>query len=1757
MAGSLLDGLRYGSFMREEESSSAFGSQTEGRTGVPRFNGEPGKYNEWKFRVKARQRKEKQMPEEELKKAGHLGLRLLEGLSGHALQLVQLMDMNKIDDANGADYLLNELETKLRPRRQQQARELYEAGARVGGYLSRQGQEPMVEYILRRRAWYQQLCDLSSELKLPDTILAEQLLDNSNISEDHKLLVRVTLQQKMTFDAVADELVNQHGRTHERFSTSGPPRRSFPDGRGTWKPHWQQRVPKGPAKGTKGRSYAFLAEPPLDEEYGDYGDEVDYDAAPEGFGYMSHGDLDETTYSLDFDSGNFAEEHLAYLLDNGLDPEDTEAGHFAADVIQAEEEAFWSRKGASSKGHAPMKPPPFEISGTFSMDEKKAKLLQLKARTTCRKCGNVGHWSGDAQCPLNKGKGKTKNPRAGAPSSSLSSTGWAGRGHPPGRGTSHAGRGSGKDKPRTVYFSIKEGGNEAQHGYLAFRTPDRGRAGYNAVPPPSSLTTPPATTTAPTVSRDYVDLTDENAYPEDRYYMDPAAHHQGRRQEQPESRGGTETAITTSTWELVTAEQNLAYSYEAPDVDMDILLEALRPDPAGEASTTFSPTIPLEDRRPQPAIPLEDRRPQPQPHVANEEPAPSTSTPEPPLTGTPATSSTTTTSPAPPLPNSTRRTCAHSRTTTVGSNQHYFVRKCALCGEVLERTKKQTTPTTSTPSAPAAGRCQHHRVHWKGSNGYVRVRTCVDCGHREVFPNNPGATTAPAASTTTAAPSSSTSTFTSCPTTTLSREEVQLVVQTFNEAVARKMAQNEAGDIPADRLLQALRLTIDQVTVWKPPRAQPQAPRAPEQPTAEERLQARGATLADAGKYKGQSYLTAYHDRNYRDWCFEYINDRSHPAMKRMVQFFKEYDNHLGQPRAYMATEGPPDDMSEENDLVAILDTWCSQTCHGDRNRRIDAYRRGPAVLNFAWRAPLLLSLRAQQALGLVLDLNAEVAHSQLLGKDLKLVIKDGLLGLRLLPADLAGEPTVDIDTETGDHTGNPDGNGNHNDGNHLDHSNGQDSEDDRGNDTHHYPDTSGESGAYLAIDSLRHRPMTKSMVAKVGQGVKDVGAADRILWNQLFAGAAVLSHAAAYTYGLPISSPIDIHHGPGHSLFHKDGRDAVDRIIEKDDPYVITCLVDHIMPNPWATLSQPGASWQDCVRERRKWTPVIEWLQGVARKRLEKGRQVLLEHPWGHSLWTLPLSRSFLQGPPVDESTGEPLETIFVKDTHGGGENTRAYLTATSPLKERLVQQKGMPEPQPLIDTFLTALDNVHVETAFPAEAEIEDELFEEESTNPGNLDGIFSDTDLSSENLGGNTTYGNRRLAEQMDTIAEETEEPPLPDEEAAPLLEARAAWRKLPREQRVALRRLHTMTGHSSPAAMQRLLRTANADPEAIKALNHFYCPACSAMQRPREPRPVKIPHDYIFNKDVAVDVFVLKDARGIKFKFLSAVDNGTLFHAAWLVGEGPGPPSSTECTDKFRDGWLSWAGPPEAISLDRGTENRGKFQAMAKGERQGSILKDIMKRVVAARQLTGREAMEMLVTEATSVKNNRLHHAGFTPSQWVLGRLPTEVDSLTATGSEKFLGQQQEIEDGETAFAKRMALCGAAREAFAQTDSSDRVRSALLRKSVPMRGPFVQGDLVCFYRRAGRGPFKWHGPARVMWVVHGGIPMTVSMENCRYATGSEAYAKRQLELRPSRKRRREDLAEHDPEEHGYPFGDDLSGGVISEGNQRNYFDYACPE
>ena len=66
-------------------------------------------------------------------------------------------------------------------------------------------------------------------------------------------------------------------------------------------------------------------------------------------------------------------------------------------------------------------------------------------------------------------------------------------------------------------------------------------------------------------------------------------------------------------------------------------------------------------------------------------------------------------------------------------------------------------------------------------------------------------------------------------------------------------------------------------------------------------------------------------------------------------------------------------------------------------------------------------------------------------------------------------------------------------------------------------------------------------------------------------------------------------------------------------------------------------------------------------------------------------------------------------------------------------------------------------------------------------------------------------------------------------------------------------------------------------------------------------------------------------------------------------------------------------------------------------------------------------------------------------------------------------------------------------------------------------------MCFHRKQGSGTYgRWHGPARVigqegrstLWLLHGGVPLTVSAEACRHATGEEALAKRRPVTEPER-------------------------------------------
>ena len=168
-----------------------------------------------------------------MKKLGPLGLRLVEGLRGPALHIVKAVkeevlvsDKEPLWEPFGPDTSKKpESSTSLDPEH---------------GILSRQLGDPMSTYTMRRRSWYAMLTDLDSEIKLPELLLAEQILMNAGVTEEHLLMIKTSLGQIITVDGVCNELLNQHGNIPQRENKARPPWKRF-GGKGNqpWKGKWE------------------------------------------------------------------------------------------------------------------------------------------------------------------------------------------------------------------------------------------------------------------------------------------------------------------------------------------------------------------------------------------------------------------------------------------------------------------------------------------------------------------------------------------------------------------------------------------------------------------------------------------------------------------------------------------------------------------------------------------------------------------------------------------------------------------------------------------------------------------------------------------------------------------------------------------------------------------------------------------------------------------------------------------------------------------------------------------------------------------------------------------------------------------------------------------------------------------------------------------------------------------------------------------------------------------------------------------------------------------------------------------------------------------------------------------------------------------------------------------------------------------------------------------------------------------------------
>ena len=185
------------------------------------------------------------------------------------------------------------------------------------------------------------------------------------------------------------------------------------------------------------------------------------------------------------------------------------------------------------------------------------------------------------------------------------------------------------------------------------------------------------------------------------------------------------------------------------------------------------------------------------------------------------------------------------------------------------------------------------------------------------------------------------------------------------------------------------------------------------------------------------------------------------------------------------------------------------------------------------------------------------------------------------------------------------------------------------------------------------------------------------------------------------------------------------------------------------------------------------------------------------------------------------------------------------------------------------------------------------------------------------------------------------------------------------------------------------------------------------------------------------------------------------------------------------------------MDQGVHNRGKvahllttlgttirFTAaraphqLGIGERHGGIIKQMLKRIIHERQLVGEEDISIACSESASVKNGLLNAAGFTPQQWVMGFQPEDRTSLENfddnIGVHQGIADQDDPELGPfDRYQKQSLIRQFAKEAYIKADSCQKIRKSMLRKAVPLRGPFTVGSLVSFKKKE-----RWYGPARVL-------------------------------------------------------------------------------
>lgn len=319
--------------------------------------------------------------------------------------------------------------------------------------------------------------------------------------------------------------------------------------------------------------------------------------------------------------------------------------------------------------------------------------------------------------------------------------------------------------------------------------------------------------------------------------------------------------------------------------------------------------------------------------------------------------------------------------------------------------------------------------------------------------------------------------------------------------------------------------------------------------------------------------------------------------------------------------------------------------------------------------------------------------------------------------------------------------------------------------------------------------------------------------------------------------------------------------------------------------------------------------------------------------------------------------------------------------------------------------------------------------------------------------------------------------------------------------AIWKLHRQFAHPSFDRFKNLLKDAGAychEYDPILRKIHLECDVCKMFSK-TPPRPaVCMPLANHFNQKVAMDLKKW-DGKWI----LHMVDVWSRFTISRFIGRK----RPADVVDAIVTAWIGQGfGVMESILTDNGGEfsadevrevcsvlnievhTTAAYSPFQNGivERNHCIVDDMLLKL---REQCPQTPIDVLLAWAINAKNSLQMHHGYSSYQLVFGKNPNLPNFMTARKP----GLDGVAISSDTLRTHLDAL-HKARQAFIESESSERIRRALNAKIRACEEKFETGDKV-YYKREGKD--KWLGPGkvlfqdgRVVFVRHGGILVRVS-------------------------------------------------------------------